>query len=322
MEMHQLEYVLAVSKHLNLTRAAEENKISQSLLSQQISKLENELGICLFLRSNRSVRPTPAGEEFIINVKRIMSNIKEVKRTDKEYSPVVNGELRLGTLAVIGYYNLRNLLSSFHENFIGIKIDIVEDQCEKLLDMLYSNKIDAAFVQIYRPNPNLKYYKLVTDKMAVVTNKKHRFANRESVDIKDLQNEKFILTPSTSGHFHDFNNACQAAGFSPILAMTCYIAKNIVSFVREGLFISVLSTKVAEAEKDDDISIIGLNPTIQRRIYLVVRNTSDTPPTLKLFLDFAQQWHATQTAFEQAKKEIDKHFKVRRNWFNYAEQKQ
>ncbi len=301
MEMHQLEYVLAVSKYCNFTRAAEETKISPSLLSQQISKLENELGICLFLKGNRSVRLTPAGEEFIINAKRIMTDIKEVKRTDKEYLHVVNGELRLGTLAVIGYYNMQNLLSSFHDSFIGIKIDIVEEQCEKLLDMLSSKKIDAAFVQIYKPDPNLKYYKLFTDKMVVVTNKKHRFANRESVDIKELQNEKFILPPPTSGHFYDFNNACQAAGFSPISAMTCYIAKNIVSFVREGLVISVISKKVAEAEKDDNISIIDLNPTIQRRISLVVRNTSDTPPTLKLFLDFAQQWHTTQTAFEQAK---------------------
>ena len=84
--------------------------------------------------------------------------------------------------------------------------------------------------------------------------------------------------------------------------MTCYIAKNIVSFVREGSVISVVSKKVAEAEKDDNISIIELNPTIQRRIVLAVRNTPDIPPTLKLFIDFAQLWHATQTAFEQAKK--------------------
>jgi DNA-binding transcriptional LysR family regulator len=301
MEVHQLEYVLAVSKYLNFTRAAAEIKISQSSLSQQISMLENELGICLFLKSNRSARPTPAGEEFIISAKRIMSDIKKFTRTDKEYLPDVNGVLRLGTLAVIGYYNLRNLLSTFHESFIGIKIDIVEEQCENLLDMLSSKKIDAAFVQINKPHPNLKYYKLLTDKMVVVANKKHRFANSESVDIKELQDEKFILTPSTSGHFYDFNYACQAAGFSPIVEMTCYVAKNIVSFVREGLGISVLSNKVAETEKDDNISIIKLNPTIQRRISLVVRDTADTPPTLKLFLDFVQQWHAVQTALEQAK---------------------
>jgi DNA-binding transcriptional LysR family regulator len=303
MEIRQLEYALVVSKHLNLARAAEEIKISPSILSQQISKLEIELGVCLFLKGKRLVRLTPAGKEFIINAKRIITNLKEVKCTGKEYSPVVNGELRLGVMAVIGYYNLPNLLSSFQQSFIGMRINIVEEQCEKLLDMLLSDKIDAAFVQIYNPNPNLKYCKLVTDRMVIVTNKKHRFANRKSVDIKELKNERFILTPPSSGHFYDFNKACQAAGFSPILAKTCYVAKNIVSFVSEEPVITAISSKVAEAEKadNDNISIIELKPTIQRKIFLVVRNISDTPQTLKLFLDFTYQWLTTQTALEQAK---------------------
>ncbi len=305
MELHQLEYILAVSKYRNVKRAAEEIKISQSSLSQQIRMLENELGTCLFLKSKLSVRLTPAGEEFVIKAKRIMSDIKKVKITGEENLPVSGGELRLGTLAVIGYYNLRKLFSNFHESFSGIKINIVEEQCEKLLDLLSFEKIDAAFVQMDKPNPNLKYFKLLTDKMVVVTNKKHRFADRESLDIKELQNEKFILTPSTSGHFYDFNCACQTAGFSPFVVMTCYVAKNIVSFVREGLGISVLSNKVAETEKDNNISIIELNPTIQRRISLVVRDTPDKKPSLKLFLDFVQQWKAAQTAFEQAKSIFD-----------------
>ena len=67
--------------------------------------------------------------------------------------------------------------------------------------------------------------------------------------------------------------------------------------------ITAISSKVAEAEKadNDNISIIELKPTIQRKIFLVVRNISDTPQTLKLFLDFTYQWLTTQTALEQAK---------------------
>ncbi len=301
MEMRQLEYALAVSKHRSFTSAAEEISISPSVLSQQIDRLEDELGVCLFLKGNRLVRLTLAGEKFITSVGGIISDINKIKFAGKECLTTVNGELRLGIVAVIGYYNLPNLLSSFHHSFIGMKINIAEGQCEKLLDMLFSNKVDAAFVQMHKPDQNLKYYKLVTDRMVVVTNKKHRFANRKVVDIKELQYEEFVLTPPTSGHFYDFNKACQAAGFSPILAKTCYVARNIVSLVREGPVISVVSRKVAEAEKADNISIIELNPTIQRRISLVVRNTSDSPPELKLFLDFAQQWLAEQDALEEAK---------------------
>ena len=72
MEMHQLEYVLAVAKYHNFTRASEALKTSQSSLSQQIIKLENELGISLFVRTTRSVQISPAGEEFVKHAKRII----------------------------------------------------------------------------------------------------------------------------------------------------------------------------------------------------------------------------------------------------------
>jgi DNA-binding transcriptional LysR family regulator len=304
MEMRQLEYALVVSKHRSFTSAAEEICISPSVLSQQIDSLEAELGVCLFLKGDWLVRLTPAGEKFFTCVGGIISDINKIKFAGKECHTAVNGELRLGILAVIGYYNLPNLLSSFHHSSVGMKINIVEGLCEKLLDMLFYNEVDAVFVQMHKPNPNLKYYKLVTDRMVVVTNKKHRFANRKVVDIKELQDEEFVLTPPTSGHFYDFNRACQIAGFSPILAKTCYVARNIVSLVREGPVISVVSRKVAEAEKADNISIIELNPAIQRGIYLAVRETSDSPPALKLFLNFAQQWLAEQDALEQAKNKL------------------
>jgi len=83
--------------------------------------------------------------------------------------------------------------------------------------------------------------------------------------------------------------------------MTCYIAKNMVAFVREGFGITVLSTQVALSEMDDDISLTEINPTIKRNIYLVTRNSQDMQPTLKLLLNHAKEWVAEQTTIEEAK---------------------
>jgi len=301
MEMHQLEYVLAVAKHHNFTRAAEEIKISQSSLSQQISKLENELGISLFMRTTRSVQLTQAGAEFVAHAKRIMSEVNEARRCVHEYVSIEKGHLSLGTIAILGSYNLPNLVSSFQENFPGIQLSIMEAQCEELLCMLNSTKIDAAFVQITKPNPDFQFHPLVTDKMVLVTNHRHPLANRISVDLKELQNEKFILTPPTSGHYHDFYNACRSAGFVPKVVLSCSIVKTMLSFVREELGITVLSSKVAAAERDSDMKIIAITPTIHRTIALATRNSADLPPTLKVFLKFTSQWLKTQAALENAK---------------------
>ncbi len=301
MEMHQLEYVLAVAKYHNFTRAAEEIKISQSSLSQQINKLENELGTSLFVRTTRSVQLTPAGAEFVTHAQRIMSEVSEARHCIQDYVSSVKGHLSLGALAVIGNYNIPNLVSSFQEDFPGIKVSILEEQCEELLCMLYSLKIDAAFVQLNKPCTNFKFLPLVNDKMVVVTSHRHHLANRVSVDLKELQNEKFIMTPSTSGHYHDFNNACLAAGFVPNIILSCAIVKTMLSFVREELGITVLSSRVAAAERDPNMRIIALTPTIHRRISLATRNSDDTPPALKMFLKFTSQWLKTQEALESAK---------------------
>ena len=301
MEMHQLEYVLAVAKYHNFTRAAEEIKISQSSLSQQISKLENELGTNLFVRTTRSVHLTPAGAEFIRHAQRIMSEVKEARRSIQDYVSMVKGELAFGTIAIIGSYNLPNLIKSFQDNYPGIKMRIVEEQCEELLSMLHDAKIDVALTQVNRPDPNFKFYHLVSDKMVLVTSNRHHLANRVSVDINELRNEKLILTPPTSGHYHDFCSACDAAGFKPNVVMNCAIVKTMLSFVREEIGITVLSYRVAAAEKDPGMRIIEITPTIQRRLSLATRSASDTPPTLKMFLKFTSQWMKTQKSFDRAK---------------------
>ncbi|MFX4261850.1 LysR family transcriptional regulator [Pelotomaculum propionicicum] len=301
MEMHQLEYVLAVAKHHNFTRAAEEIKISQSSLSQQINKLESELGASLFVRTTRSVQLTPAGAEFVAHARRIMSEVNEARRSVQEYVSIVKGELTLGTIAVIGSYNLPNLIKSFQDSFPGIKMHLVEEQCEVLLSMLNSSKIDAAFVQISRPSPIIQFCPMLTDRMVVVTSHNHPLANRISVHINELKNEKFILTPPTSGHYQDFHNACALAGFEPTVILNCSIVKTMLGFVREDIGITVLSSKVAMAEKGPDMKVIELTPTIPRTVYMATRNTSDTPPAIKMFLKYTRQWLKTQESLEKAK---------------------
>lgn len=301
MEMHQLEYVLAVAKYHNFTRAAEEIKISQSSLSQQINKLESELGTSLFVRTTRSVRLTPAGTEFVAHAQRIMSEVNEARRSIQEHVSIVKGELTLGTIAIIGSYNLPNLIKSFQDSYPGIKMHIVEAQCEELLSMLNSSRIDAGICQIVRQNPNIHFCPMLTDKMVVVTSNRHPLANRASVDIHELRNEKLIITPPTSGHYQDFNNACVSAGFEPNIILTCSVVKTMLSFVREEIGITVLSSKVALAEKEPNMRVIELTPTIPRTVYMATRNSSDIPPTIKVFMKFTRQWLRTQSSFDQAK---------------------
>ncbi|MDD2553229.1 MAG: LysR family transcriptional regulator, partial [Desulfotomaculaceae bacterium] len=282
MEIHQLEYVLAVANHKSFSRAAEEIKISQPSLSQQIFKLENELGTNLFVRTTRCVNLTPAGREFISHARNIMSELKQARHCIQEYATIKKGHLSFGALSVVGYYNIPNLVSCFQSKYPGIKLNIFEGKCEELLNMLHSTKIDAAFVQITKPDDRFRLYKLVTDVNVLVTNHGHPFANRRSVNLEELKNERFILSPATSGHYQNFCNSCQKAHFVPNVVLKCSVVKTMLGFVREGLGVTVLSSNVAAAEYDAGIKIIPITPEIQSEIALVTRNSANLPPILKL----------------------------------------
>lgn len=141
MEMHQLEYVLAVAKYQNFTRASEVLKTSQSSLSQQIIKLENELGISLFVRTTRSVQLSPAGEEFVKHARRIMSEVIEARRCIYEYTSFEKGNLTVGIIPVVGHYRLPNLLSSYKKSFPRVILNLLERQCNELIPMINSHEI-------------------------------------------------------------------------------------------------------------------------------------------------------------------------------------
>ena len=290
MEIHQLEYVLAVATYNSFTRAAESQNVSQSSLSQQIRKLEDELGVNLFSRTTRSVQLTPAGAEFITYAKRILSEIDKARQSILEYTSYERGHLTLGVMPVIGYYNLTPMLSYFQRNFPGVKLNLLEAECKDLLELLHSAKIDAAIVSINKPDTHIQFYHLRKDHMVLVTNKHHPFASRLSVELKELGNEKLITPPINSGHYQDFFNACLSIGFQPKPLMHCSQVATILDLVREDLGITVLASCVAAGVDSPSLATISLKPTIKRKVSLAIRKSDTSLPIIKVFVKFVHQW--------------------------------
>lgn len=296
MQLHQFEYVLAVAKYRSFTRAAKEIKISQSSLSQQISNLEKELGVNLFIRTTRSVYLTAAGEDFVAHATNVMADVNATRKTMQEYVSIDKGHLTIGIIPVIGHYPIPKLLASFNREFAGVKLSLIENQDDELLDMLSSSMIDAIFVQHSPPDVNIDTFPLYTDKMVLVTNTSHPLAFRKAVNLKELKKEKFIVTPPMSGHYRDLVKACNNLGFEPKILMTCSSVETILGLTREGIGITALSSKVANdmGGNDPNLSITTLNPLIERKIFLAIQKNVNISPVLKMFVKFVAQWIATE----------------------------
>lgn len=292
MQLHQLEYVLAVARHRSFSRASEEIRISQSSLSQQIINLEKELGVDLFVRTTRSVTLTSAGADFMVHASRVMEELAATRRCVQEYVSIEKGDITFGIIPVVGHYPIPSLIASFNRKYLGVTLNLIENQDEELLMMLNNSLLDAIFVQMLPQGyDDLEAFPICTDAMVLMTNREHRLADRKTVSPRELCGEKFITTPPISGHYHDFENACNAAGFEPKVIMTCSSVATMTAFAREGLGVTMLSSRSASVWADDpSLRIIKIDPIIKRTIYLVIQRNVNITPVLRMFIEHTVEW--------------------------------
>src|SRR4051794_28729996 len=145
MEMNQLRYMVAVARTGNFSRAAEHCNVAQPSLSQQIQKLEDELGERLFDRMKRQTRLTPAGEAFFRRAVAILEEAELAIREASEAKSLVSGTCTIGVLPTIAPYLLPKMIARFVRKFPGVQLVVQEDTTAQLLKQLLAYEIDFAF---------------------------------------------------------------------------------------------------------------------------------------------------------------------------------
>ena len=216
MELHQLEYFLAVEKYGSFSAASQEINVSQSTLSQQIKKLEEELGVQLFIRHPRSITLTPAGRDFLVHVVRIKQEIQHSLETIQKYTNYEKGSLILGAIPYISYLGINQLIANFVKQYPGIDYKIFSNDTDQLLRGMREKKINAAFVNYpFQNEDDFDFYPIVTDNLVMLVSQMHPLSKEAEVDLKQLANEPFLLIKSSSDFRQDLVAACREAGFEP-----------------------------------------------------------------------------------------------------------
>ena len=289
MEIHQLEYFLAVKSYRNFSIAAQEICISQSTLSQQIKKLEDELGVKLFIRYSRSVGLTPAGEDFSLHAQKIIDEIKHTHETVQKYKSLDKGYIRIGTFPNINYLGLEKILIRFIRQYPGIEVQIYTATTNELLKELREKKIHAAFINSpISGNYEIDFYPLIKDKMVSVLPSNHPLAHQSIIDLADLSCEKFLMDNSHPWVRNEINQACIDAGFEPSVILDCYQIEMIQSFLEDGVGVSLIGSRIAESINSPHISIIPIKQRIERNSGLALPKftSKKTPIATNVLRDF------------------------------------
>ena len=304
MEMNQIRYVLKTAKCRNFSHAAIELFVSQPTLSQQLSKLEQELGVILFERTTRSVKLTSAGEDFVAQAQKIVDAWDELNFVMQSHATLEKGRIVIGVLPTIGQLNLTHYIADFLKNYSGIKIEMVEDWSEELMVKLLSHEIDLAFL-----NPILSHgetalnqiecHPLVEDTIMLVTNQNNGLSEKSSVTMEELSNMPVLMLKGHTSMTKTMYAEFKRHHINPPVVCECVSTDTLVSMIIDGMGISFLTRKVATKYKNTEIRIIPIYPPIKTYTALVLAASKHhTPITLALKEFILQQ-------FEKEKKELE-----------------
>src|SRR5215510_16449220 len=148
MELRQLRYLDAVARRRSFTQAAQELHVAQSALSQQVGRLERELGVELLRRTTRRVEVTEAGAAVLARARRALAEVDAVRADIDAMLGLVRGTLRLGGVPPIGPTHPAALIAEFTRAHPGVAVTVHEDVAFTLLDQLRNGRLDLVIALV------------------------------------------------------------------------------------------------------------------------------------------------------------------------------
>jgi LysR family hydrogen peroxide-inducible transcriptional activator len=244
MEFRQLLYTIQIAAERNFSRAAEKLHIAQPSLSQQLSKLEKELGVLLFKRSTNSVELTYAGSVFVDKAQQIVDMTDQLRREMEDIADMRKGRLVVGSLPMTGAHVLPHVLPVFREAYPDIEIVLIEETTKHLEQLTASGGTDVSLLSLPLVEPSFAYIPVLEEEICLAVPPDHHLAQPEykqkSIPISTLRDEPFILLKKGQGFRAIAHDLCQTAGFEPRVVFESGNIETVQSLVAAGMGIAFL----------------------------------------------------------------------------------
>jgi LysR family transcriptional regulator for metE and metH len=258
LELRHLRLVLTVATHGSLTAAADHLHLTQSALSHQLRDIEDRLGTALFLRRNRKMIPTPAGQRVLESARHILA---EIERTESDVRALAHdrqGLLRVATECYTCYHWLPGALQEFGRTCPSVEVKIEVEATSRPLTALLNGKLDLALMTSPVRDRRLATTPLFRDELLVLASKDHPLAKRPFIRPSDLANET-LLTYSPKEETYVVQKLLSPAGIDPRVRQV-QLTEVILEMVRGGMGVAVLARWVVQPYLDAH-AIVGIRLT-------------------------------------------------------------
>lgn len=256
MEWQQFEYFQTLARMQHVTRAAEELSISQSALSRSIARFEDEIGVPLFERQGRSIRLNRYGQIFLKSVDCMMNEFYKGKQEIQDLLEPEQGQVSLGFLHTLSTNLIPDLIASFRTQYPKINFQLKQSPSHILLEQLQLGELDLCLIAPMEIKPPIQWTKLWSEELFVIVPEGHKLANRESIMLKEIADETFILLKKGYSLRITIEQLFEEVGITPKVTFEGEEADTVAGLVAAGLGISILpDLKGIDKSKISQISV-------------------------------------------------------------------
>jgi LysR family transcriptional regulator, transcription activator of glutamate synthase operon len=291
MELRQLRYLVALVDEQHFTRAAAREHIAQPALSQQIRRLEQEVGLALVERTTRRVTVTEAGRALVARARRILAEVDAATAEMQAFTGVRTGHVMVGTMHTMGPVDVSLALAVFHQRHPGVELTVREESSEELAEMLRDDVLDLAFLSVTErmESHGLGLHQLVSEELVVVLPQEHPLAGHREVRMAELAEEQFISYREGARLRELLEFAGRSAGFDPQVQLESNESERIRRLVARQMGVAILPRSDAERPGADVAVASLIEPSLRRDITLACREDRRLAPAAVEFLELSKE---------------------------------
>ncbi|PRX28432.1 LysR family transcriptional regulator [Paraburkholderia sp. BL18I3N2] len=287
MDLKQLRYFVAVAEELHFGRAAKRLFISQPALSFDIRKFEEQLGVQLLTRTNKTVSLTNAGQVLLGEARRLLLQANEAERMTVRSAHGLAGRLRIGFVNSMLYRGMPQAVKRFEADYPGVEIVLKEMNTSEQVHAIQRMQVDMGCAHWGNFPADVISTPIFSEPFLCCLPAAHPLARKRKVDLRALAQEPFILFPRTvSPHYHDLIIAqCVGAGFSPLIRHEARLWQTVVTMVGFGMGVALVPYTLRQMH-DSRVSFLPLMSETLMSQVLLLRRSGDAEPVADRFVEY------------------------------------
>jgi len=291
MELRHLRYFVGVAEALSFTKAAEKLHTAQPSLTRQIKDLEEELGVRLLNRTKQQVTLTDEGRSFLVDAKRVLALAAETVESVRRLRSGETRALNVGYVSNLFYDLLPNTLSSFHQSFPTVSVNLFDLSCGEQFRALEDGKLDLGFVGLHEAiaRRGLEFRSIASYKTVAALPKDNPLVGHPTVELKALASMFFIGMSEASypGYRDWLTKTCRRAAFTPKVLQDVDLERTMIHAVAAGLGVALVPEQLKKLEHDN-VVFRPLNPTVATEGCVAWRS-ENTTAALQAYVRIVEQ---------------------------------